>query len=201
MKSLTKIAAAVALAGAFVAPAVADPFYCLTNNSGSCSTLATNFSWTFDDTLDRLTISNNGVTVQPFIGNIYFDYGAGMDVTSVFAKSAGVNGTLTPGGNLPSGNNALPVFNADEYYDMASPASTNGANGGEFITFQLSSVSAANFASGAFRVGLHVQGAGAGNQFSEAMVNVPAIPEPETYALMLAGLAAVGFMARRRRQA
>ncbi len=29
---------------------------------------------------------------------------------------------------------------------------------------------------------------------------VPGIPEPETYALMLAGLAAVGFMARRRRQ-
>lgn len=29
---------------------------------------------------------------------------------------------------------------------------------------------------------------------------VPGIPEPETYALMLAGLAAVGFMSRRRRQ-
>jgi len=31
-------------------------------------------------------------------------------------------------------------------------------------------------------------------------MNIPAVPEPETYAMLLAGLGAVGFVARRRRQ-
>jgi hypothetical protein len=34
-----------------------------------------------------------------------------------------------------------------------------------------------------------------------SIATVPAIPEPHTYVLMLAGVGAVGFMARRRRQA
>jgi len=38
-----------------------------------------------------------------------------------------------------------------------------------------------------------------GNRFSDYGVSVTAVPEPETYALMLAGLGVVGFMARRRK--
>lgn len=198
MRAFGKIAAAAVLGVAAAGPALADPFACITNNSGSCSSLLSSFSWSFDDALDRLTVTNSGATAQPFIGGVFFDYGPGMDVTGVFAKSAGVNGSLAAGGNFPAGNTIS--FNTDERYDVAPPPSTNGVNGGEFITFQLASVSAADFASGAFRVGIHVQGVGTGNQFSESLVNVPAIPEPHTYALMLAGLGAVGFMARRRRQ-
>lgn len=52
-------------------------------------------------------------------------------------------------------------------------------------------------------LGVSVNGQGIGSDLSHASVygGVPAIPEPQTYALMLAGLAAVGFMTRRRKQA
>jgi hypothetical protein len=39
-----------------------------------------------------------------------------------------------------------------------------------------------------------------GNLLSQAIPGVPAIPEPETYAMMLAGLSLLGFVARRRKQ-
>lgn len=51
-------------------------------------------------------------------------------------------------------------------------------------------------------LGVSVNVLGIGNGLSHAsLYTVPAIPEPQTYALMLAGLAAMGFVARRRKTA
>lgn len=64
------------------------------------------------------------------------------------------------------------------FYDITFAAFTNTTS--QVTAFQ-----------GGFRI---EQGGGAVN-----FAMTPAVPEPETYALMLAGLAAIGFIARRRR--
>ena len=70
--------------------------------------------------------------------------------------------------------------------------------------FYLDGDGAANASIDFTSLGLNVPGGGAGNGASQAPMGTPstvaAIPEPHTSLLMLAGLAAIAFMATRRRR-
>jgi hypothetical protein len=77
----------------------------------------------------------------------------------------------------------------------------------DFTVFDAGGITASSFISSVggtapggwlFSADILVQGANGGTY--NVATNAPAIPEPETYAMLLAGLGLLGFVARRRKQ-
>lgn len=172
--------------------ASAQSFSCISGGA-QCATAESNLSWSYSG--NSLTITNQVLAGNnSFIRNIYFDTSAGMSVTLVGSTdlSAFVAGGSPT--NLPAGSNI--GFVADSHWTATNPAPTYGISAGESITFSLGGVSAANFNDGSLRFGVHLQGLPGGA--SESLVS--AVPEPQTYAMLLAGLGLLGFTANRRRQ-
>jgi hypothetical protein len=97
------------------------------------------------------------------------------------------------------GINVLDIDNLlVEVWNSSHPGGSSllGSFSGNNITTGLGSLSTGNYhldISGSF--GAHAFG----GQYSVSLAAVPAVPEPSTYALMLAGLGAIAFVARRRR--
>ena len=117
------------------------------------------------------------------------------DISSIaFANDLGdtFRGVTSPT-NAPFGSFTLGI----ECYDSPGNPCTNGASGGGYVdslTFTVAGATLSDF-NGRFSADLYGNGAtgvvGTGG-------SVTAVPEPQTYALMLAGLGVVGFMGRRR---
>ncbi len=198
MKLYRHLLPAAALIGSLAfstaSQAASGSFSCITNNSvGSCGQAEADLSWTFDGSF--FSISNAG---SGYVAEVYFDITSGVSIS--FSGGAGTSFTL--GANPPSlpGGNTVG-FTSDFAFDSDAPGGppVNGINMGETAIFQITGAAEGDFNAGSLFAGVHVRSLLNGN--SESLVTVPTapIPEPGTYALMLAGLGMLGFMARRRR--
>ena len=178
-------------------------FSCVTNNrAADCATGEAQFSLVVSDTgsVVNFTFANSGPGASS-ITDIYFDW-----ASSAYALTPGV---LTDSGagvsfswgasppNLPGGK--AISFVADLATDSNNPTQPMGVNPGEWlnIAFTTSADLVAGLNSEGLRVGIHTQGYQGGG--SESLVLSP-IPEPETYAMLVTGLAFLGFEARRRKK-
>lgn len=200
--------AALALGLGTAAQAQTYSFGCVTFNSPTnCSIGSAQLGLSFTQGLGYVDfLFTNTGTAASSITDIYFDW---LDPADTFAQGAITSSTgvsfswgATPL-NLPGAQNLNPDFTANLAADSNAPVQPNGVNPGEWVSFRFltGTTSTANdLYSGDLRVGLHVQGFANGGSESFVTVASPA-PEPETYALMLAGLAVVGASVRRKRKA
>lgn len=113
--------------------------------------------------------------------------------------SSDMPGTFGPFTSNPSGTTGTLTFDfaIDQAFVLALKA------GNQFSLFYFDGSGPAISSIDYSTDGVNVNKQGVPQGLSHATIYstalVPGIPEPETYALMLAGLGAVGFMARRRR--
>lgn len=209
MKLGIRSLAAAALLGAAALPVSAQDFGfgCITNNSGACASFASQLNLNVSGAASSVTFrfSNALGGRQSSIADIYlngaFSFLRGLqpvisDSGAGVAFSSGASPANPPG---TGGTGWVTSYAADS----DAPTQPNGANPGEFVAFTFTGSNIYSAAVGAFGSGglaaLHLQGLPGG--YSETLVTgVTAVPEPQTYALMLAGLAVVGFMGRRRRR-
>lgn len=204
---LTPLILSLAVWAAMPTIANAQTFTCITNNSGDCSAVngaQSYLSWAV--TGDELTIYNQAVAENSsFIEQIYFG-GSGSESVSLSGESAGVSfeAGATPAA-LPAGM-SVSFSSLSAWSAIEQGANKDGVDAGEWISFMIPQLSQNLLADDPFQFGLHVQGIGE-QGFSESLLSggdgggiVTVVPEPETYAMLLAGLGVIGGVIRRRKQ-
>jgi len=169
---------------------------------------------------DLYSAGNTNQMESPYSFDAGFNAGAGAGLVSVqlqgyntldgnneyvdfFHVSVNGNEVFTGTFGLGGGGDDLVVLSPqdtvyshhDGVVDLAIPV--NLIDGENIVTFAYTSPTSFNDSPRAGPQGLGDEGWGL-NSTTITGNAVPAVPEPETYALLLAGLGAVGFVARRR---
>ena len=131
------------------------------------------------------TNSQPNPTVAPAAPSLYY-LNSNSDTLAV-ATSAFNNPTINNVGSL-----GVDVLRANGFEVLADGSAFAGLN-----------VDGSSLTSGIYRINLATGAATSVGTFNGTLsgLTVSAVPEPETYALMMAGLGVVGFMAKRRKAA
>ena len=148
------------------------------------------FASTFNGTLD-LTTGSNGFFRTPLAGESFVDTYAFSLAGSSYVTTGAVNSSDPGGQDLDFTNVTIMQGLAT----IATFANTSISDAQESRTLLMTLLAAGNYS----LVISGIQSPGAGSYGGQLAISAAPVPEPETYALMLAGLGAMGFVARRRR--
>ena len=157
--------------------------------AGAIAALATSAFANDVNTDADIMNGTSGFTITHFNSNPFTDTITFANMSNVFASASIVTVSLGAGQNIDFtsamlGTTALTlVTNGPAEFGFVGSA---GPFTGDIVLTVMGTTDA---------------GAGGKNATYSGTLNVTPVPEPETYALMLAGLGAIGFMARRRRSA
>jgi hypothetical protein len=166
----------------------------LTPTGLSCGDTVTNPSFT--DCAGAFEGNDKGSQQADVLATILAEFG----LAGASYVGASDDASSGPFSNSPDGVSGTLDFD----FAIDSPFVLSLKAGNAFSLFYFDGAGAAISSIDFTTLGVSVNANEFGNGLSHASVYaaemVPGIPEPETYALMLAGLAAVGFMSRRRRQ-
>lgn len=175
---------------------VAQPFAHLDAVNNGNSSQWSGDKWTFTLTINNNLFSSFGNNA--FIGSMSFDYNpdpaaAGRNLRTTFISSnvGGVTSVTATNGTGASGL-------ADIDFGTAFGRGVrNRLQDNDYVTWSVSNLTTGSSLVTSY---VHVQGITGG--YSAKYVPLPepvsAVPEPDVYAMMLAGLALLGFSARRR---
>lgn len=155
------------------------------------------------------TFSNTGPEASS-ITQVYFDDGGLLSFDSIDDSLAGVEfSQWASPPELPGGNTVVPAFMTTTGLSFGSepPVQSNGVNPGEWLAIKFGVDPSTNLenqvASGALRIGIHVQAIGNGGSEafilgSPVAVTNTSVPAPGAIVLAGIGVAFVGLMHRHR---